>query len=159
MNLTLAYIIIAIYSISLLLIFFYALSMLNLLINYLGYKKRNHDAPKFNLLDSRDDPYVTIQLQFTMRNILFLDCWKIFPKWNYPSNKLEIQVLDDSTDESVIETARLVKELQEKGIDIQHIRRTNRQGFKAGALKEGLEVAKGEFIAIFELIFYRNQTG
>lgn len=71
----------------------------------------------------------------------------------YPSNKLEIQVLDDSTDESVIETARLVKELQEKGIDIQHIRRTNRQGFKAGALKEGLEVAKGEFIAIFDADF------
>ena len=74
-------------------------------------------------------------------------------KMEYPSNKLEIQVLDDSTDESVIETARLVKELQEKGIDIQHIRRTNRQGFKAGALKEGLEVAKGEFIAIFDADF------
>ena len=70
-----------------------------------------------------------------------------------PIEKLEIQVLDDSTDESVEMTAKHIKIIQEKGIDIQHIRRTNREGFKAGALKEGLKVAKGEFIAIFDADF------
>ena len=62
MGLTFAYIIIAIYSIALLLIFFYSLAQLNLLINYLTYKKQNEEAPKFNLLDPREIPYVTIQL-------------------------------------------------------------------------------------------------
>ena len=71
----------------------------------------------------------------------------------YPSEKLEIQVLDDSTDESLESTAAKIKVLQEKGIDIHHICRTNRKGFKAGALKEGLEIAKGEFIAIFDADF------
>jgi cellulose synthase/poly-beta-1,6-N-acetylglucosamine synthase-like glycosyltransferase len=68
-------------------------------------------------------------------------------------SKLEIQVLDDSTDDSVHDTAKRIKALQETGLDIQHIRRTNRQGYKAGALKEGLDMAKGEFIAIFDADF------
>nr|BFF39194.1 glycosyltransferase family 2 protein [Tenacibaculum mesophilum] len=71
----------------------------------------------------------------------------------YPRKKLEIQVLDDSTDESIESTAKQIKELQKTGLDIQHIRRENRQGFKAGALKEGLKTAKGEFIAIFDADF------
>ena len=62
MGLTIAYIIIAIYSIALMLIFFYSLAQLNLLVNYLGYKRRNEEAPKFNLMDPREIPYVTIQL-------------------------------------------------------------------------------------------------
>ena len=74
-------------------------------------------------------------------------------KIDYPKDKLEIQVLDDSTDESVETTAKHVKIIQDLGIDIQHIRRENRQGFKAGALKEGLKTAKGEFIAIFDADF------
>ena len=74
-------------------------------------------------------------------------------KLDYPVEKLEIQVLDDSTDQSVITTIAQIKELQKTGINIRHIRRTNRKGFKAGALKEGLEIAKGEFIAIFDADF------
>ena len=74
-------------------------------------------------------------------------------KLDYPSHKLEIQVLDDSTDESIESTAKQIKSLQRKGVDIKHIRRTNREGFKAGALKEGLKIAKGEFIAIFDADF------
>jgi len=72
---------------------------------------------------------------------------------DYPKEKLEIQVLDDSTDETVELVARIVKEKQELGFDIQHVRRDNRKGFKAGALKEGLVYAKGEFVAIFDADF------
>ena len=72
---------------------------------------------------------------------------------DYPAGKHEVQVLDDSTDESLKSTAAKIKGLQEKGLDIHHICRTNRQGFKAGALKEGLKIAKGEFIAIFDADF------
>jgi len=71
----------------------------------------------------------------------------------YPKNKLEIQVLDDSTDETVDSTRQHIQTLQATGLDIQHITRTDRKGFKAGALKEGLESAKGEIIAIFDSDF------
>ena len=71
----------------------------------------------------------------------------------YPKNNLEIQVLDDSTDETTSITEKIVLEKQKEGFDIVHIRRGTREGFKAGALKEGLKTAKGEYIAIFDADF------
>jgi len=59
---------------------------------------------------------------------------------------LEIQVLDDSTDDTVLLVAAKVKELQSRGVDVIHIHRKNREGFKAGALANGAESSKGEFI-------------
>lgn len=153
MNLLISYIIIAIYSTALVLIFFYSLAQLNLLINYLSHKKKNDEAPKFNLLDSKEVPYVTIQLPIYNEEYVVERLLENMAKLEYPLNKLEIQVLDDSTDESVNETAAQIKELQKTGLDIQHIRRENRVGFKAGALKEGLKFAKGEYIAIFDADF------
>ncbi|KKM70475.1 hypothetical protein LCGC14_1440410, partial [marine sediment metagenome] len=153
MGLIISYIILALYSIALLLIFFYSLAQLNLLVNYLGYKRRNQTAPKFNLLDPKEIPYVTIQLPVYNEEYVMERLLENIAKIEYPKSKLEIQVLDDSTDESVIDTAKWVSELQETGLDIQHIRRSNRQGYKAGALKEGLETAKGEFVAIFDADF------
>ena len=153
MGLTITYFIITIYSISLLLIFFYSLAQLNLLVNYLGYKRRIKEAPKFNLLDPKEIPFVTIQLPIYNEEYVVERLLENISKIEYPMSKLEIQVLDDSTDDSVLVTAKRIKALQETGLDIQHIRRTNRQGYKAGALKEGLDMAKGEFIAIFDADF------
>ncbi len=153
MGLIIAYIIIAIYSIALLLIFFYSLAQLNLLVNYLGYKKLNQEAPKFNLLDPREIPFVTIQLPIYNEEYVVERLLENIAKIEYPKSKLEIQVLDDSTDDSVNDTATRITALQETGLDIQHIRRENREGFKAGALKEGLKIAKGDFIAIFDADF------
>lgn len=149
----LVYIIIGIYSIALLLIFFYSLAQLNLLVNYLGYKRQIQTAPKFNLLDPREIPFVTIQLPIYNEEYVVERLLENIAKIEYPSSKLEIQVLDDSTDDSVNDTAERIRLLQETGLDIQHIRRSNREGFKAGALKEGLKIAKGEFIAIFDADF------
>lgn len=153
MALIITYIILAIYSISLLLIFFYSLAQLNLLVNYLGNKRQNKIAPKFNLLDAKEVPYVTIQLPVYNEEYVMNRLLENIAKIEYPKSKLEIQVLDDSTDDTVIDTAKHIKKLHDAGLDITHIRRTNRQGFKAGALKEGLEIAKGEFIAIFDADF------
>ena len=153
MGLSLAYLIISIYSLALLLIFFYSLSQLNLLVNYLGYKKRNEEAPKFNLLDPKEIPFVTIQLPIYNEEYVVERLLENIAKIEYPKSKLEIQVLDDSTDDSVVHTAEMIEGLQKDGLDIQHIRRENREGFKAGALKEGLKIAKGEFIAIFDADF------
>ena len=153
MEIALIYTVIIIYTVSLILIFFYSLAQLNLLINYLKYRKNNKDAPKFNLLDSKEVPYVTIQLPIFNEEYVVERLLENIAKIEYPTNKLEIQVLDDSTDNSVIETAKQIEALQKTGLDIQHIKRTNREGFKAGALKDGLVAAKGDFIAIFDADF------
>ncbi|MDP2526265.1 cellulose synthase family protein [Maribacter dokdonensis] len=153
MELALAYFIIVIYSISLLLIFFYSLAQLNLLINYLSQKRQNQTAPKFNLLDPKEIPFVTIQLPVFNEEYVMDRLLENIAKIEYPKSKLEIQVLDDSTDDTVIATAASIAKLQETGLDIKHITRTDRSGFKAGALKEGLKIAKGEFIAIFDADF------
>ncbi len=146
-------IIITIYTIALLIIFAYSLSQLNLLFNYLRAQRKKDNAPKFDLSDPEQVPYVTIQLpvynelyvmERLLDNIALLD---------YPKEKLEIQVLDDSTDESLQSTKEHIERLQKTGLDIKHVTREDRSGFKAGALKEGLANAKGEFIAIFDADF------
>src|SRR5690606_61746 len=98
-------------------------------------------------------PFVTIQLPVYNELYVVERLLKNIAEIDYPKDKLEIQVLDDSTDESVEITAKLVKELQLKGLDISHLRRKRRTGFKAGALKKGLKIAKGELIAIFDADF------
>ncbi|MEE9407909.1 MAG: cellulose synthase family protein [Polaribacter sp.] len=149
----LEYITIFIYSISLLLIFVYSLAQLNLLINYLKNQKKEDTSVKFDFNNSDEIPFVTIQLPVYNELYVMERLLDNIIKIDYPREKLEIQVLDDSTDESLEQTAEHIKEIQKTGLDITHISRTNRQGFKAGALKEGLKTAKGEFIAIFDADF------
>ena len=120
-----------------------------MLFNYLRAKKRDDKAPKFNLSLPEETPYVTIQLPVYNELYVMERLLENISHITYPKDKLEIQVLDDSTDESLEATAQKVKELQQTGLDIQHITREKRTGFKAGALKEGLKIAKGEFIRHF----------
>ena len=147
------YIIIIIYSISLILIFMYALAQLNLLFNYLKAQKLKDECEKFDFSKPEEIPFVTIQLPVFNELYVMERLLTNIAKIKYPKEKLEIQVLDDSTDESVISTAKQILALQKTGLDIIHIRRENREGFKAGALKEGLKIAKGEFIVIFDADF------
>ncbi len=144
---------IAIYSIALLLIFMYALAQLNLLFNYLRARKRKDSCPKFDLSNPDEVPYVTIQLPVFNELYVMERLLDNIAQIEYPKGKLEVQVLDDSTDESLESTAAQIKKLQQTGLDIQHVTRVDRVGFKAGALKEGLKTAKGEFIAIFDADF------
>ncbi len=104
-------------------------------------------------LPLNETPMVTIQLpiyneMYVVRRLIDASCII-----EYPNDKLEIQVLDDSTDETVDLVASIVREKQAQGYNIHHVRRSNRHGFKAGALKEGLVTATGEFIAIFDADF------
>ena len=73
--------------------------------------------------------------------------------FDYPRDKHEIQVLDDSTDETQAICRQTVAELREKGLQINYIHRDNREGFKAGALKEGLAQAQGDYLAVFDADF------
>lgn len=149
----LQYTIITLYTVSLVLILMYALAQLNLLFNYLKARKKEDNSPKLDLSNPNEIPFITIQLPVYNELYVMERLLDNIAKIKYPLEKLEIQVLDDSTDESVISTENHIKELQKTGLDIQHIRRENRYGFKAGALKEGLKIAKGEFIAIFDADF------
>lgn len=146
-------IIIAVYSIALILIFLYALAQLNLLFNFLKAKKQTTISDQFNLSLDEETPYITIQLPVYNELYVMERLLNNISELEYPREKLEIQVLDDSTDESFETTALQIKSLQKSGLDIQHITRSDRKNFKAGALKEGLKIAKGEFIAIFDADF------
>ncbi|MEG9327875.1 cellulose synthase family protein [Salinimicrobium catena] len=132
------------------LIFLYSLVQLQLLLNYLKARKSKKRA---DISGSYELPFVTIQLPIYNEKPVIERLLENIAEIDYPSEKLEIQVLDDSTDDSVELTAAIITDLQQKGIDIKHLCRTNRVGFKAGALKEGLESAKAEFIAIFDSDF------
>lgn len=72
---------------------------------------------------------------------------------DYPRDRLEVQVLDDSTDETVAIAARKVESMRAQGFDIRHLHRTDRTGFKAGALAAGLRLTDAEFVAIFDADF------
>ena len=72
---------------------------------------------------------------------------------DYPKDRMEIQVLDDSTDDTVDRIAESVQRFQSDGYTIHHVRRPHRQGYKAGALAFGLETALGEYVAIFDADF------
>ena len=153
--------IIVIYSTALILIFMYALAQLNLLFNYLRAQKSNQKSPKFDLSNPAEVPFVTIQLPVFNELYVMDRLLENIVELDYPNEKLEIQVLDDSTDESVTTTANQIKRLQEQGYNIQHIRRENRKGFKAGALKElPKELRTKENVkSILRASFTRNMFG
>lgn len=144
--------IIILYTFALFLVFLYSLAQLGLLINYIRSKRNPGSSVKFNFSKAEEIPYVTIQLPIYNEMYVVERLLENIAGIEYPKDKLEIQVLDDST-ESVEKTALQIQKLQQNGLDIKHICRENRIGFKAGALKEGLKIAKGEFIAVFDSDF------
>jgi cellulose synthase/poly-beta-1,6-N-acetylglucosamine synthase-like glycosyltransferase len=111
--------------------------------------RKNIPKPK----DNHDEEMVTIQLPMYNEMYVAERLIDAICEMDYPKAKLEIQVLDDSTDETVDVVAKVVKQKKKLGFDIHHVRRTNRSGFKAGALKEGLKSAKGKYVAIFDADF------
>lgn len=103
-------------------------------------------------------PVVTIQLPIFNERYVTERLIDAVCKIRYPRELLEIQVLDDSTDDTSEIAERKVNIEKKKGIDISFIHRKDRSGFKAGALEAGLKVAKGEFVAIFDADFIPPET-
>jgi len=118
---------------------------------YLYLRYRDQEPKPGPPLDPQ--PVVTIQLplynEMYVADRLIASVCAI----DYPRDLLEIQVLDDTTDETRSVAELTVRRLAAQGHDIKYIHRTNRAGFKAGALEEGLKVARGEFVAIFDADF------
>ena len=99
------------------------------------------------------EPLVTIQLPVYNEKYVVERLIDAVSKLDYPKNKLEIQVLDDSTDETSEIILKKVEALSDSGLHIKFIHREHRTGYKAGALEHGLRLANGEFIAIFDADF------
>ncbi|HEU5458737.1 MAG TPA: cellulose synthase family protein [Terracidiphilus sp.] len=117
---------------------------------YYKYRKNYNPNPPAHFAEL---PRVTVQLpifneQFVIDRLVEAVC-----AMEYPRDRLDIQVLDDSTDETQEVAAGIVARYAAMGHPIEYIHRTNRHGFKAGALDAGLKVAKGEFVAIFDADF------
>lgn len=98
-------------------------------------------------------PTVTVQLPIYNENHVVARLLKAIACLDYPRDRLEIQVLDDSTDETTQTIAYWVEHYRRQGLTIHHIHRKERTGFKAGALAHGLRTARGEFIAILDADF------
>jgi len=140
------------YGFFLLFIFAYSIIQLSLAWRYLRKHRAlyNRVIPE---MTNREWPKVTIQLPVYNEFYVVERLIEAIAQLNYPKNKLEIQVLDDSTDESFELAAKKVRFFADLGFDIKHIKRPNRGGYKAGALAYGLQQASGEFIAIFDADF------
>ncbi len=138
----------------LLIVFVLSMYGLHNLINaflYLKSKSGTSNKRKIPVLETF--PKVTVQLpifneKYTIERLLAsVTCL------DYPADKLQIQVLDDSTDDTAILTRNLVDEYKSEGVNIEWIHRVDRTGYKAGALAYGFQSASGELIAIFDADF------
>jgi len=100
-----------------------------------------------------DDPLVTIQLPIYNEKYVATRLVDSVCKMDYPKNRMYIQVLDDSDDDTSLKLEELVQKYKKEGFDIHHIRRGSRKGYKAGALRHAMKSAKGDFVAIFDADF------
>jgi cellulose synthase/poly-beta-1,6-N-acetylglucosamine synthase-like glycosyltransferase len=98
-------------------------------------------------------PSVTVQLPIYNEMYVAKRLIEAAARLNYPKQLLEIQVLDDSEDATVYLVHRTVQRLRSQGIQIMHLRREHRRGYKAGALADGFKQAKGEYLTIFDADF------
>ena len=114
------------------------------------YKNQKDIAP---LVDSAVLPEVTIQLPIYNERFVIERLIDSAVRINYPRDRLQIQVIDDSDDETTAIAAARIAQYQAEGIAIEHVRRSDRSGYKAGALAAALAKARGEYIAIFDADF------
>lgn len=143
-------------------VFFYLLAVVNglLLVHVLqelllliqSFRPRS----KITVPPLRIYPKVTIQLPLYNEKYVVIRLLEAMQRLEYPKEQLEIQILDDSNDETSALISEFIQNLGKEDFEFLHIQRENRVGYKAGALQEGLERCKGEFIAIFDADFVPN---
>lgn len=158
----LAFVVLAIYTVSLLYITLYCLLQFNLLYHYKKSPDPTNHAVSFNNLRPADStapasapyfPFVTVQLPIYNEFYVIGRLIDAVAAFDYPKDRFEIHILDDSTDETLQIVAGKVAEYRDNGFMIEQIIRAKRQGYKAGALRDGMEVANGEYFAIFDADF------
>ncbi len=135
------------YFIVLILLAIYGMHRYQLVYLYYKHRKNKITEPESHFAEL---PRVTIQLPIFNEQYVIDRLVECVCKIEYPRDRLQIQVLDDSTDETVEVARSVVERYAAMGHDISHHHRTNREGYKAGALDAGLKTATGEFVAIFD---------
>lgn len=180
----LAFLVLGIYTIALLYITVYCLMQFNLLYHYKrGFRSADNKAKatqgqpmEMAMADGSDEwaadagngnvwadeevenyPFVTVQLPIYNEMYVIERLIDAVAEFDYPKDRFEIHILDDSNDETLDIVATKVAEYRAKGFQIAQVTREVRQGFKAGALRDGMEAAKGEFMAIFDADFVPNK--
>ena len=128
----------------------YGVYRCHLLWLYYRLKRRRPDPPP---PPPASWPTVTIQIpvyneRYVVERVIRSAC-----EVDYPRDRLEVQILDDSTDDTSGIIAQAVRPYQRLGLRVVHLRRADRRSFKAGALAEGLRQAQGEFVAVFDVDF------
>jgi cellulose synthase/poly-beta-1,6-N-acetylglucosamine synthase-like glycosyltransferase len=126
----------------------YAISQTLLLFVYWKHRRDSLPTPKVS-----EFPTVTVQLPLYNERHVVERLLDACAKLDYPRDRLTIQVLDDSTDETVAIVADLCAKWQKAGVNMQHVRRSNRQGYKAGALAYGMTISDSELFAVFDADF------
>src|SRR5262245_1982299 len=113
-------------------------------IVYQFWRYARHAPKPAGRFDEESLPFITVQLPLFNEMYVAERIIDACAALDYPADRLEIQVLDDSTDETSAVVAKRVADYRALGVDIVHVHRTDRTGFKAGALGSGLRVAKGD---------------
>lgn len=145
--------IISVFALALIFILVYSIAQIELVFRYLNKNK----VPTPSYQDSKL-PKVCIQLPIFNERYVAKRLLAAVIKIKYPSELLEIQVLDDSTDETKELLQQEIRNLQANGTNITYLHRSNRKGYKAGALREGILQTKAEIIAIFDADFIPNEN-
>lgn len=120
---------------------------------YQFWRYRNIKPQPMRAFAADEMPPITVQLPLFNELYVVERLLGSVTQLDYPRHLLEIQVLDDSTDETVGIASAAVEKYKAEGFDIQYIHRTDRTGFKAGALENGLKLAKGKLVAVFDADF------
>jgi cellulose synthase/poly-beta-1,6-N-acetylglucosamine synthase-like glycosyltransferase len=138
----------------------YGLHRSHLVLTVLRHRRKARDLekgiPALSVagIGERDElPYVTIQLPLYNEATVAVRLLEHVAAIEWPRSRLEIQVLDDSTDETRALVRGVLERYREQGLDVTYIHRVDRTGYKAGALDNGLKVAKGDLVAIFDADF------
>ncbi|MDK2979971.1 MAG: hypothetical protein PWQ55_318 [Chloroflexota bacterium] len=154
MNRDIVSIAVAVYIISTIWISLYGYHSLALALLHLSNRNEKKEK-KTHLYPSSEGewPHVTIQLPIFNEKYVVRRLLRAVSQLDYPRELLQVQVLDDSTDDTAALVVSLVKEYQQRGFNIQAIHRKDRSGFKAGALQNAMQDVSGEFIAIFDADF------
>jgi cellulose synthase/poly-beta-1,6-N-acetylglucosamine synthase-like glycosyltransferase len=147
-----AKIILGIYTACLILIFYYSCVQMSLAVSYVRNRKKRK-AEQIPTYNEASTPKVTVQLPMFNEMYVAERIIETIAEFDYPRDRFQIQVLDDSTDETKDIIAAKVAEVAATGINIQHIHRVDRTGYKAGALDAAMDQVEGEFIAIFDADF------
>lgn len=127
----------------------FGLHRLSLVVRWFRY--RNYQPEQTNIFTEL--PTVTVQIPLYNEQFVAQRVVDAIAAINYPRDKLQLQILDDSTDATSEIIAERIHYYQQQNINIEHVQRVNRTGFKAGALKEAMPNCRGEFIAIFDADF------